>query len=86
MNMTYTFIPRGVCSRRINIELDNNGKIVDCEFIGGCAGNTQGISMLVKGMDAEEAVKRLKGIDCRGRGTSCPDQLATALEEALETI
>lgn len=84
--MTYTFIPRGVCSRQINIELDNNGKIVDCEFIGGCAGNTQGICMLVKGMDAEEAVKRLKGIDCRGRGTSCPDQLATALEEALETI
>ncbi len=86
MNMTYTFIPRGVCSQQINLELDNNGKIVDCEFIGGCAGNTQGICMLVKGMDAEEAVKRLKGIDCRGRGTSCPDQLATALEEALETI
>ncbi len=84
--MTYTFIPRGVCSRQINLELDNNGKIVDCEFVGGCAGNTQGICMLVKGMDAEEAVKRLKGIDCRGRGTSCPDQLATALEEALETI
>lgn len=84
--MTYTYIPRGVCSRQINLELDENGKITDCEFIGGCAGNTQGVCMLVKGMDAEEAVKRLKGIDCRGRGTSCPDQLAKALEEALEML
>ncbi len=84
--MTYTYIPRGVCSRQINIELDENAVITDCEFIGGCAGNTTGICALVKGMDAEEAVKRLKGIDCRGRGTSCPDQLATALVEALELI
>lgn len=84
--MTHTYIPRGVCSRQINLELDENGKITNCEFIGGCAGNTQGVCMLVKGMDAEEAVKRLKGIDCRGRGTSCPDQLAKALEEALEML
>lgn len=84
--MTYTYIPRGVCSRQINLELSDDGKIVDCEFIGGCAGNTQGVCMLVKGMDAEQAIGKLKGIDCRGRGTSCPDQLATALEEALEMI
>lgn len=84
--MRYTYIPRGVCSRQINIELSDDGKIVDCEFIGGCAGNTQGICSLLKGMDAGQAVGRLKGIDCRGRGTSCPDQLATALEEALEMI
>ena len=82
MNFTYT--PRGVCSRLINIELDDNKTIKDCTFVGGCSGNTQGICSLVKGMKAEDAVKRLKGIDCRGRGTSCPDQLAHALEEALE--
>ena len=53
------------------------------EFVGGCSGNTQGICMLVKGMDAKDAVDKLKGIDCRGRGTSCPDQLSKALVEAL---
>lgn len=84
--MTHTYIPHGVCSRQMNIELDADGKIIDCEIVGGCAGNTTGVCTLVKGMDAEEAVKKLKGIDCRGRGTSCPDQLATALEEALEKI
>lgn len=84
--MTHTYIPQGVCSRQINVELDNNGVIKNCEIIGGCAGNTTGICSLVIGMDAEEAVKRLKGIDCRGRGTSCPDQLANALEEALEYV
>lgn len=84
--MKHTYIPHGVCSRQINIELNENGTIDSCEFVGGCAGNTSGICMLVKGMDAEEAIKRLKGIDCRGRGTSCPDQLSMALEEALELI
>lgn len=84
--MTHTFFPQGVCSRQINVKLDENGKILNCEFIGGCAGNTAGICMLVKGMDAEEAIRRLRGIDCRGRGTSCPDQLANALDEALEEI
>ena len=57
--MKYTYIPKGVCSRQINLEI-NNGIIDSCEFVGGCAGNTQGICALVKGMDAEEAVKRLK--------------------------
>lgn len=84
--MLHTYIPRGVCSRQMNIELDENGKIINCEIVGGCAGNTVGICQLVKGMDAEEAIRRLKGIDCRGRGTSCPDQLSNALEEALEKI
>ncbi len=82
----HTYIPRGVCSRQMNIEIDENGVITNCEIIGGCAGNTVGVCHLVKGMKAEEAVKRLKGIDCRGRGTSCPDQLAIAIEEALEEI
>lgn len=82
----HTYFPTGVCSRQMNIEIDENGIIKNCEIIGGCAGNTFGICQLVKGMNAEEAVKRLKGIDCRGRGTSCPDQLSIAIEEALEKI
>ena len=82
--MKYSYFPTGVCSRQINLELDGNGKITSCEFVGGCSGNTQGICMLVKGMDAKDAVDRLKGIDCRGRGTSCPDQLSKAIEECLE--
>ena len=84
--MKYSYFPTGACSRQIHLELDDHGKITSCEFVGGCSGNTQGICMLVKGMDAKDAVDRLKGIDCRGRGTSCPDQLSKALEEALENI
>lgn len=79
--MTYTYIPRGVCSRKIQVEIEN-GIISDVKFTGGCNGNTQGISSLVKGMSVEDAISRMKGIDCGGRGTSCPDQLAKALEEA----
>lgn len=82
--MTYTYTPHGVCSRQINFELDDACKVRNVKFVGGCAGNTQGVAALIEGMDAEEAIKRLKGIDCRGRGTSCPDQLATAIEEAVE--
>ncbi len=81
--MEYTFIPRGVCSRQISIEIDN-GIITNCKFTGGCSGNTQGLCSLIIGMDAEEAMNRLRGIDCNGRGTSCPDQLSIAIEEALE--
>ena len=58
--MKYSYFPTGVCSRQINLELDDNGKITSCEFVGGCSGNTQGICMLVKGMDAKDAVDRLK--------------------------
>ena len=81
-DMKHTYVPRRVCSRQINVEIEN-GIITNCEFIGGCNGNTQGIASLVKGMDAKEAVKKLKGIDCGGRGTSCPDQLAICIEQAL---
>ena len=84
--MKYSYFPTGVCSRQINLELDGNGKITSCEFVGGCSGNTQGICMLVEGMDAKDAIDRLKGIDCRGRGTSCPGQLSKALVEALKLI
>lgn len=73
---------KGVCSQEIHLELDGN-KIKHVEFIGGCSGNTQGVSRLVEGMDAQEAISRLEGIRCGFRPTSCPDQLATALKKAL---
>ena len=81
---TYTFQPRGVCSREMQVVLDEQNIIQDLQVVSGCQGNLQGISALVKGMSAEEAIRRLKGIDCGGRGTSCPDQLARGLEQALE--
>ena len=84
--MTYTYTPRGVCSKKITVELSNNGVVENVSFQGGCNGNTQGVAALVKGMKAEEANSRMKGIDCNGRGTSCPDQLAEALTEALEEL
>ncbi|MGN1051078.1 MAG: TIGR03905 family TSCPD domain-containing protein [Acutalibacteraceae bacterium] len=70
----------------MTVELSEDGVIEKVSFLGGCNGNTQGISALVAGMDANDAIKKLKGIDCRGRGTSCPDQLALALENALEEL
>ena len=73
---------KGTCSRMISIDIED-GVITDCVFAGGCAGNTAGVSALVKGMSAEEAIERLKGIRCGFKPTSCPDQLAHALEEAL---
>lgn len=81
--MKYTYTTHGVCSRQITVELEGN-VIKDVAFLGGCNGNTQGVSALVKGMDAQEAIDRLRGIRCGGRATSCPDQLANALEEALD--
>lgn len=84
--MTYTFQPKGVCSRQMSVELDNQGIIQNLEIIGGCSGNLQGISALVKGMSAQEAIKRLRGIQCGAKKTSCPDQLALGLEDFLKTL
>lgn len=81
--MTYTFRPRGVCSREMHIELED-GVIKSLKVIGGCHGNLQGISRLVEGMTAEEAIRRLKGIRCGFKDTSCPDQLAIGLAEAMQ--
>jgi uncharacterized protein (TIGR03905 family) len=81
MKMKYNYVPRGVCSRLIEMEIEDN-TIRDVRFMGGCHGNLQGISALVKGMDVDEAIKKLEGINCSGRGTSCPDQLAKALKAA----
>ena len=80
--MTYTYRPKGVCSRRMTIELED-GVIRDVQILGGCNGNLQGIAALVRGMKAEEAIERMRGIRCGFKNTSCPDQLAKALEEAL---
>lgn len=77
-----TYTPQGVCSRQIDIELED-GVIRSIRFTGGCHGNTQGVSALATGMRADEVIARLRGTDCKGRDTSCPDQLARALEQAL---
>jgi len=71
----------GVCSEKIHFTLDA-GRVVHVEFVNGCDGNLQGIASLVEGMEVDEVIRRLRGIDCMGRGTSCPYQLARALEEA----
>ena len=73
----------GTCSRAINFEV-KDGVIQSVEFVGGCDGNTQGLSRLLVGMSVDEAIKRLSGIDCGGKGTSCPDQLARALKAYKE--
>ena len=72
----------GVCSSMIHVELDGD-KIKDVDFVGGCNGNLQGISSLVKGMKVEDAIERLDGIKCGSKATSCPDQLAKALRVAI---
>ena len=77
--MTVEYTPKGVCSRKIEIDIEN-GIINKVRFVGGCNGNTQGISKLVEGMKAEDVISRLEGVNCNGRGTSCPDQLAKALK------
>lgn len=73
----------GTCSQAIDFDLNPDGTIEHATFIGGCNGNTQGIGALVKGMKAEDAIARMKGIKCGYKNTSCPDQLAIALEKAL---
>ena len=72
----------GTCSRMVIVDVED-GVVTDCSFVGGCAGNTQGVCALVKGMKAEEAIERLSGIKCGFKPTSCPDQLSKAIKEAL---
>lgn len=80
--MMYNYMPTGVCSRQIYLNIED-GKVKDCEFVGGCHGNLQGICALVKGMPVEEVKEKLSGIKCGFKKTSCPDQLAKAIEEAM---
>ena len=82
MNKHIEYKTKGTCSRMVILDIED-GVITDCEFVGGCAGNTQGVAALVKGMKAEDAAKKIKGIRCGFKPTSCPDQLARAIEEAL---
>ena len=82
--MTYTYNNKGTCSVRTIVELNDDHTIKSVEVIGGCNGNLQGISRLVEGMKAEDAIARMRGIRCGFKPTSCPDQLSIALEKALE--
>ncbi len=77
------YAPQGVCSRFITIKVNSSNIVEDVVFFGGCHGNTQGLSALIKGMDAKEAMQRLKGIHCGNKTTSCPDQLSNALSEII---
>ena len=81
--MIYKFKPSGVCSLEMIVDIDGD-TIKSAEIIGGCPGNTVGLSRLVEGMKIDEAIKRLKGIPCRAKGTSCPDQFARGLEKFKE--
>ena len=83
--MKFEYKTRGTCSSRIILDVEAN-KLVNVEYIGGCNGNLQGISRLVKGMDIDEVIARLKGIHCGMKETSCPDQLATALLQVKEKL
>lgn len=82
--MKYTYYTQGTCSSQIDLDIDDQGIINDVLFYDGCHGNLQGISMLVRGMPAAEAISKLQGIRCGYKNTSCPDQLATALRQALD--
>ncbi len=81
--MHITYRPRGVCSRQMDIDVEN-GVIENVEILGGCSGNLQGISRLVRGMRVEDAIERLEGIRCGFKPTSCPDQLSKALKKCIE--
>jgi uncharacterized protein TIGR03905 len=80
--MTITYRPKGVCSRLMRVEVED-GIIRQVEVQGGCSGNLQGISRLLVGMPVQQAIERMEGVRCGGKPTSCPDQLAKALRQAL---
>ena len=85
--MEYSFGTHGICARQIIIDVDEDSEIVNnVKFVGGCSGNTQGVAALVRGRKIDEVVGLLKGIDCNYKGTSCPDQLACALEQIKSEI
>ena len=81
--MTHSYKTRGVCARGISFDIENN-IVKNIKFSGGCSGNTQGVAKLAEGMTADEIIARLSGIKCGFKGTSCPDQLAKAVAEAIK--
>ena len=83
--MAFEYKTKGTCSQKILFDI-RDGKVHDVEFISGCHGNTQGVAALVEGMDVDEVISRLKGIRCGRKPTSCPDQLAIALESAKKAL
>lgn len=83
--MRYHYTTQGTCSKSIEFDIDEAGHIHNVVFEGGCSGNTQGVSRLCEGMDAEKVIAILKGTSCKGGPTSCPDQLATAIMQALSS-
>jgi uncharacterized protein (TIGR03905 family) len=82
MTKTFTYIPKGVCSRQYDITV-TDGVIDEIQILGGCHGNLQGISSLLKGMKVEDAIARMEGIRCGFKSTSCPDQIAQALKTVV---
>ncbi len=80
--MTYEYRPKGVCSMKIVFDI-NNGMVSNIQFTGGCNGNLQGIARLAEGRSASEVIKLVEGIKCGFKNTSCPDQLAQALKQAI---
>ena len=84
MEKTLVYTPQGTCSKLLDVTVEDN-RVKQVRFIGGCHGNTQGIAALIAGMEVNEAIARLSGIDCGGRGTSCPDQLARALAQLRDS-
>ncbi len=80
--MSYSYKTKGVCSREITFDIED-GIVKNVKFIGGCMGNTQGLSALAEGMRTQELIDRLTGIKCGFKGTSCPDQLAAAIKQAI---
>lgn len=80
---SYSFTPQGVCAKRITFAIGDDGKLHDVHFVGGCPGNLSAIGKLLEGADLKDTAALLQGNDCRGRGTSCADQLAIALNGAL---
>ncbi|MBO5999695.1 MAG: TIGR03905 family TSCPD domain-containing protein [Lachnospiraceae bacterium] len=81
-----TYYTNGTCSSKIDLTVDENHIIREVQFTGGCNGNLQGVSRLVTGMKAEDAIERLEGIRCGFKPTSCPDQLSKALKEAIAAL
>lgn len=80
----FSYTTAGVCSRMIEFDIDDKGLVHKVRFLGGCPGNTSGLAILAEGMKAEDLITRLKGVTCRDKATSCPDQLAQALLQALQ--
>lgn len=83
--MEFVYIPEGVCSQRMIFNIENN-IIKSLRIIGGCAGNTVGLSKMLEGQDVDEVIKKLKGIPCGYKSTSCPDQVAKALEKYKKEV